>query len=103
MAWAKRGSWRSVLVNFIDYEYNSRGELVVETKYSGEDNRAFQYSVHEYRNGLQVKTDVFTAGNNQKIREITRYYDENDNLIYLESEELSMVSSAMSYVVKYDY
>lgn len=95
--------WRSVRVNFIEYEYNSLGELIVETNYSGEDNRAFQYSVHDYRNGLQVKTDVFTAGNNQKIREITRYYDKNDNLIYLESEELSMVSSAMSYVVKYDY
>jgi len=95
--------WRSVLVKVIEYEYNSRGELVMETYYSGEDNSAFQYSVHVYRNGLRVKTELFNAGDNQKIREITRYYDENDNLIYLESKELSMVSSAMSYVVKYDY
>ena len=95
--------WRSVLIRFVEYEYDNQGKLVRETNYSGEDNTPVQYGVHSYRNGLNVKTEVFNAGNNQKMREIRRYYDKNDNLIYLESEELSMLSSAMSYVVKYDY
>jgi len=95
--------WRSVLIRFVEYEYDNQGKLVRETNYSGEDNTPVQYGVHSYRNGLNVKTEVFNAGNNQKMREIRRYYDKNDNLIYLESEELSMMSSAMSYVVKYDY
>lgn len=95
--------WRSVLIRFVEYEYDNQGKLVRETINSGEDNTPVQYSVHTYRNGLNAKTEVFNAGNNQKMREIRRYYDKNENLIYLESQELSMMSSAMSYVVKFDY
>lgn len=95
--------WRSVLVAYIKYEYDNQGKLVKETNYSGTDNTPIQFSVHSYQKGLNVKTEIFNINNNQKIREIRRYYDINDNLIYLESEELSMYSSAMSYVTKYDY
>lgn len=95
--------WRSVLVTYIKYEYDNQGKLVKETNYSGTDNTPFQFSVHSYQKELNVKTEIFNINNNQKIREIRRYYDGNDILIYLESEELSMYSSAMSYVTKYDY
>lgn len=95
--------WRSVLVKYIKYEYDNQGKLVKETNYSGMDNTPIQFSVHSYQKGLNVKTEIFNINNNQKIREIRRHYDGNDNLIYLESEELSMYSSAMSYVIKYEY
>jgi len=95
--------WRSILVTYIEYKYDNQGKLVKETTYSGTDNTPIQFSVHSYQNGLNVKTEIFNIYNDQKIREIRRYYDTNDNLIYLESEELSIYSSAMSYVTKYEY
>ena len=95
--------WRSELITYIEYEYDNQGILVKETNYSGTDNTPYQFSVHSYQNGLNVKTEIFNNNNDQKIREIRRYYDRNDNLIYLESEELSIYSSLMSYVTKYEY
>lgn len=94
--------WRSELITYIEYEYDNQGKLVKETNYSGTDNTPTRFSVHSYQNGLNVKTEIFIR-NNEKIREIRRYYDRNDNLIYLESEELSMYSSSTSYVTKYEY
>lgn len=95
--------WRSVLVTYIEFEYDNQGKLVKETNYSGTDNTPIQFSLHSYQSGLIVKTEIFNINGNQKIREIRHHYDSNDNLIYLESEELSMYSSAMSYITKYDY
>jgi len=95
--------WRSELIMYIEYEYDNQNKLVKETIYSAKDNTPIQYSVHSYQSGLNVKTEIFNIKNDQKIREIRRHYDKNDNLIYLESEELSMYSSAMSYVTKYEY
>jgi hypothetical protein len=95
--------WRSVLVTYIEFEYDNQGKLVKKTNYSGTDNTPIQFSLHSYQNGLIVKTEIFNINGNQKIREIRHHYDSNDNLIYLESEELSMYSSAMSYITKYDY
>jgi len=53
-----------------------------------------------------VKTDIFVYYNvigKTKLREIRRYYDKNNNLIYLKSQELSVLSSTMSYISKYEY
>jgi hypothetical protein len=64
------------------------------------------FSVHSYQNGLNVITEVFIYYNvigKTKLREIRRYYDKNDNLIYVDYKELSALSSTMSYVTKYDY
>jgi len=98
--------WRSELTTYIEYEYDKQGLLVKETYYSGTDNTPIKFSVHSYQNGLNVKTEVFIYYNiigKTELREIRRYYDKNDNLIYLESEELSMFSSMMSCVSKYEY
>ena len=94
--------WRSELIRYIEYEYDNQGKLVKETTYSGTDDTPYKYSIHSYQNRLNVKTEVFNYSNEEKLREIRRYYDKNDNLIYLESEELSP-SSAMSYVTIYQY
>jgi len=102
--------WNSKLTTYIEYEYDKQGNLVEEKSYSAEDNPLFSlsssysetgkhpYSItkHIYQNGLNVKTEM------GDIREIRRYYDKNDNLIYLESKE-SMFSSTMSCVTMYEY
>ncbi|MCL2651982.1 MAG: hypothetical protein FWD60_13305 [Candidatus Azobacteroides sp.] len=98
--------WRSKLTAYIEYEYDNQGQLIKENNYSGTDSTLLSYSIHYYQNGLNVKTETFIYYNiigKTKLREIRRYYDENDNLIYLESEELSPLSSATSYVTKYEY
>lgn len=97
------GPWRSVLVTYIEYEYDNQGKLIKETNYSGTNNTPLQVSAHSYQNGLKVKTEIFNSNSQQKIREIRRHYDTNDDLIYLESEELSTYSSTLSYVAKYEY
>ena len=88
--------WNSKLTAYIEYEYDNQGKLVKETTYSAEDNTPYMITKHIYQDGVNVKTKM------ENIREIKRYYDKNDNLIYLESEE-SMYSSAMSCVTKYEY
>ena len=98
-----REPWRSELVTYIEYEYDNHGQLVKQTTYSGLDNTPIRLNEHTYQNGLNVKTEIFNYSNKQKIREIRRYYDENGNLIYLESQELSIFSSALSYISKYEY
>ena len=95
--------WRSELITYIEYEYDKQGRLVKEINYSGTDDTPYMYSLHSYQNGLNVKTEIFINSNNEKLREIRRYYDENNNLIYLESEELSLLSSSTSYVTIYQY
>ncbi len=94
--------WHSKLTTYIEYEYDNQNKLVKETNYSATDNTPIRISVHSYQNGLNVKTEIF-MNNNEKLREIRRFYDKNDNLIYVESEELSIYSSTMSYVSKYEY
>ena len=98
--------WNSKLATYIEYEYDSQGILLKETTYWADENTPLRYSLHSYQNGVHVKTEVFTYYNiigKTKLREIRRYYDKNDNLIYLESDELSPLSSSISYVAKYEY
>ena len=91
------------LITYIEYEYDHEGNLIKETHFSGTDNNPYNFCLHSYQNGLIVKTEIFVFSNNQKIREIRRYYDDNDNLTYIESQELSLLSSALSYISKYEY
>ena len=95
--------WTNKLTDYIEYEYDNQGDLVKETYYSADNDTPYQIIVHNYPNGLNVKTEVIIYSNNEKIREIRRYYDKNDNVIYVESEELSPYSSMMSSVMRYEY
>ena len=97
---------RNIFIAYTEYEYDAHGNLFKETAYSGTDNILLRYSVHSYQDGLNVKTSVFIYYNvigKTPLREILRYYDENDNLIYVQSNELSILSSYMSYFSKYEY
>jgi len=94
------------VTTYTEYEYNIQNELIFETVYLAENNSISRTISHNYQEGLNVKTEVFVIITNlkkDKMREIKRYYDKNDNLIYLESKELTTYSSASSYVEKYEY
>ena len=98
------GVFNKGLITYIVYEYDNHGKLVKETNYSAEDNTPGRIAKHSYENGLNIKTEIFNSYmNNERVGEIRRYYDKNENLIYLESKELAPYSSAMSYVTIYDY
>ena len=85
------------------YAYDHSGYLVTETKYGPED-QAWSITRHSYEKGLRVKSEVFGGKDlKEELREIRRIYDENGNLIYLDSKELSMFSSRSSFFYKYEY
>jgi len=89
------------LQGYIINEYNDSGYLIKETHFA-EDNQPISYTQYIYKNRLNVQSDVFAGENmNEHLREIFRTYDKNDNLIILESNELSLYSSMMSHVLKY--
>ena len=90
------------LESYVVNEYDNEENLIKESSFAG-DNRQLSYTQHSYSNGLNVQSDVYIGEDKEHFREIFRTYDENNNLIILQSNELSMFSSAMSYVLKYEY
>ena len=96
----------SHFVMYTEYEYDNYGNLVKESTYSANDDTPLRYSVHSYQDRLNVKTEDFEYYNvigKTKLREIRRYYDKNDNLIYLEPQNLSILSSTILLLEKYEY
>lgn len=91
------------LENYVVNEYDKLGNLVKETAYRA-DNQPYSYTQHSYEKGLNIQSDIF-GGEGMKIhaREIFKTYDENNNLIIKESNELLSYSSSLSYVLRYEY
>ena len=96
--------WDSdILGGYVKNDYDRSGNLIKETSY-GKDNTQYSYTQHTYKNGLNIKSEIFSDTENKApFREILRTYDKNGNLIILESNELSLVSSNASYVLRYEY
>lgn len=90
------------LENYVEKEYDDGGYLTKESTYSG-DNQLLFYTQHLYTDGLNTQSDVYLGINRDHIRQIFKSYDKDNNLIALESNELSLVSSRMSYVLRYEY
>ena len=88
------------LESYVVNQYDNSGKLIKETSYAY-DNQSTSYTQHSYSNGLNIKSDVYQVGIHW--REIVRTYDLNNNLIILESNELSPLSSTMSCVLRYEY
>lgn len=88
------------LETFIENKYNKYNRLIKETRFLA-DNKVISETIHSYKGSLLIKTDVYQGDTH--MREITRSYDSSNNLLMLESKELSMFSSAMSYILKYEY
>lgn len=91
------------LESYVINEYDNSGKLVKEISYAY-DNQPYSYTQHFYSKGLITKSNVYAGKDMQQhIREILKTYDKNNNLIILESNELSPFSCVMSYVFKYEY
>ena len=91
---------KNELESYVVNQYDNSGKLIKETSYAY-DNHCISYTIHTYSGILLLKSDVYRGG--VHLREILRTYDMNNNLIILESNELSMLSSAMSCVLRYEY
>jgi hypothetical protein len=87
--------------DYTTYEY-SGDRLIRETSYSSNGD-VNQITNHLYANGLNTKTEIYGGNKIGKVREIIKTYDKNHNLITLESKELSLWSSMVSFVMKYEY
>jgi hypothetical protein len=90
------------LGSYVSFEYNDEGELFRETAYTS-DHKPYSITTHTYTNGLNTKTDIYAGKDMEHVREIIKTFDEHDNLIVLESNELVIYSALMDHVLKYEY
>lgn len=91
------------LESYVINEYDNSGNLIKETSFSKNGNPIL-YKQHSYESGLNVQTDIF-GGEDMKehLSEIINTYNENNNLIIREFNQLSPFSSMLSGVYKYEY
>ena len=90
------------LESYTEYQYDESGRLVKELFYASDD-QYLTYTLHSYSGALQTKSDIYTYPSNSHYRSINRTFNKNNNLITLESKELSLYSSMMSFVLRYRY
>jgi hypothetical protein len=89
------------LESFTEFQYDKSDKLIKETLYASDDH-CISYTIHSYTGSLKTKSDLYTSTNDH-YRSINRTFDINNNLISLESKELSLFSSMMSHVLRYKY
>lgn len=90
------------LESFTVYEYDKSDRLIKELFYA-HDGQCLTYTIHTYIGSLQTKSDLYVFSSNSHYRSINRIFDKNSNIIALESKELSLYSSLMSHVLRYEY
>lgn len=90
------------LESYVVNEYDNPGRLIKETFYVS-DGTEITYTTHTYSGSQQIKSDIYISSNNTHYRSINRTFDANNNLITLESKELSIYSSMMSFVQRFKY
>lgn len=95
---------KNQLTYITEYSYDPEEKLIKEIAYTS-DKTPIRETEHSYKDGMNIKTMVYILSDRGKeeLRRITRQFDQNKNLIILKSEELSLLSSAVSYAVKYQY
>lgn len=94
-------------LTYTDYEYDETGLLTKETVRNPETSEVIRYSEYRNENGLNMEIMVYTSLPTEKkpieLRRITKYYDQNGNLLQLVSEELASFSSQSSFSESYEY
>lgn len=93
---------KNELESYVEYQYDQIGNLIKESSY-GYDGKCVSYTINTYSGLLQIKSEIYNNYTNSKIREINRTFDKNNNLIILQSIELSTYSSLASYIMRYEY
>lgn len=92
----------NALESYFENQYNKSGRLIKESLFASDD-KCISYTIHTYSGFLQVESDLYVYQNDSHYRSIKRTFDDNNNLVTLESNELSLYSSAMSFVLRYKY
>jgi hypothetical protein len=92
----------NLLENYTEFQYDKSDNLIIETFYAS-DGQCISYTIHSYIGALQTKSDIYTYTTNAHYRSINRTFDKNNNIIILESKELSLYSSMISHVLRYKY
>jgi hypothetical protein len=90
------------LESYIENQYDKSGRLIKESLYAS-DGKGISYTIHTYSGFLQIQSDLYIYQNDTHYRSVKRTFDINNNLITLESTELSLFSSMMSFVFRYKY
>jgi len=90
------------LENYTEFQYDKSDRLIKETFFAYDD-QCISYTIHSYTGSLQTKSDLYTYPTNDHYRSINRFFDKNNNIITLESKELSLYSSMMSHVLRFKY
>lgn len=94
-------------LTYTDYEYDETGLLTKETIRDPETSEVIRYSEYRNENGLNMEIMVYTSLPAEKkpieLRRITKFYDQNGNLLQLVSEELASFSSQSSFSESYEY
>lgn len=90
------------LESYTEFQYDKSDNLTKETLYVSDD-QCISYTIHSYTGSLQSKSDLYKYPTNEHYRSINRTFDRNNNIITLESKELSLYSSMMSHVLRYEY
>jgi hypothetical protein len=90
------------LESYTEYEYDKSDRVIKELFYA-HDGQCLTYTIHTYTGSLQTKSDFYAFSSNSHYRSVNRIFDKNNNIIALESKELSLYSSLMSHVLRYKY
>jgi len=91
------------LNNYHTFKYDKFGNILKVTTYSSTGEWSGE-TLHYYRDNMLVKSDVYVLGKDKvHLEEILKTYDEDNNLIMLQSNILWSASSRSSYILKYFY
>lgn len=90
------------LESYTVYEYDKSNKVIKDLFYAY-DGQCLTYTIHNYTGSLQTKSDFYIFSSNDHFRSINRIFDKNNNIVTLESKELSLYSSLMSHVIRYEY
>lgn len=90
------------LETYTEYQYDKYNRVIKELFYTF-DGHCISYTLHSYTGNLQTNSDVYICQTSDHHRSIKRTFDKNNNIISLESKELSLYSSLMSHVLRYTY
>ncbi len=104
LAKAEKYGTAGTLDHYISYSCDHYGRVTGETTFTP-SNEAVAFVWHTYSGGLRVRSNAYAIMGKTltHMREIIMQYDAGNNLILLESNELSPMSSMSGYVLRYEY
>jgi spermidine synthase len=94
------------LESYTKYDYDKCARLIKESDVYMVNTSQIFVTEHKYQNGHNNLSDVYVReveSNNIHLRELLKTYDDDNNLIIVEINELEEYSTQPSRVLKYEY